>query len=240
MKTFKVLNHVCRIITLAIGLAALVLFFFPVATLPAASPVDVTGAQLAFGVSIKDAAGNAHNLYVSSYYMFSFVLTAFATILSGVAVFGGFKGKSAKGSIVTSYICTFIAGLIMLVIALSSVTKFVDYRPLTLTTTKVAYTPIVLIAAIVILAMFVIGVITWLVNDYVEVLASNGQKLTIKQKVVKFIREMVAEIKKIVWPSKSTVLRNSVIVLIICAILGAFVWIIDYLLGLLVNFITTL
>lgn len=236
----KVLNQICRIVTLLVGLAALVLFFFPVATLPATSPVDVTGAQLAFGVSVKDVAGNAHNLQVSSYYMFSFVLTAFAIVMSAVAAVGSFKGKSAKGSIVTSYICSFVAGLIMLVIALSKVTKFVDFRPLTLTTTKVAYTPIVLIAAIVILAMFVIGVITWFVNDYVEVLASNGQKLTIKQKVVKFIREMVAEIKKIVWPSKSTVLRNSIIVLIICAILGAFVWIVDGLLGLLVDFITTL
>lgn len=236
----KVLNQICRILTLALGLAAIVLFFFPVATLPATSPVDVTGAQLALGTSIKDAAGNAHNLYVSSYYMFSFVLTAFATILSAVSVVGGFKGKSGKGSIVTAFISSAIAGIIMLVIALSSVAKFVDYRPLTLTTSKVTYTPIVLIAALVILAMFVIGVISWLVNDYVEVLASNGQKLTIKQKVVKFIREMVAEIKKIVWPSKNTVLRNSVIVLIICALLGAFVWVVDYLLGLLVNFITTL
>lgn len=236
----KVLNQICRIVTALLGLAALFLFFFPVATLPASSAIDVTGAQLAFGVSIKDAAGTAHNLYVSSYYLFGFLLTAFATVMSIISVVGSFKGKSGKGLIVTSYISSFIGGLIMLVIALSSVTKFVDSRPLTLTTNKITYTPIVLIVAIIVLAMFIIGVISWLVNDYVEVLASHGQKLTIKQKVVKFIREMVAEIKKIVWPSKSTVLRNSIIVLIICVIIGAFVWGVDFLLGLLVDFITTL
>lgn len=233
----KVLNYVCRIVTLLLGVAALILFFFPFTTLPAASAIDVSGAQLAFGTTVKDSSGS-YDLYLSSYYLLTFLLTAFATVFGGVAVF---TKKSAKGFTVTSFISSFIAGIIMLVISLSKVTKFADYRPVVLQSEAgIVYKPIVLIVAIVILAMFVVGVIGWLVNDYVEVLASSGRKLTIKQKVVKFIREMVVEIKKIIWPTPKTVVRNSVIVLILCAILGAFVWVADYLLGLLVGFIAGL
>lgn len=233
----KVLNYICRVVTLVLGIAALVLFFFPFTTLPAASSIDVSGAQLAFGTTVKDSAGS-YDLFMSSYYLLTFLLTAFATLFGALALF---TKKSAKGFIVTSFIGSFVAGILMLVISLSKVTKFVDYRPVVLKSTAgLAYKPIVLIVAIIILAMFVIGFIGWLVNDYVEVLASSGRKLTIRQKVVKFIREMIVEIKKIIWPTPKTVLRNSVIVLIMCALLGAFIWVVDYLLGLLVSFISTL
>lgn len=229
----KVVNQICRFLAIALGLAALVMFFFPIVTLTGG---ELTAAQLSFGTKVG-FAGTTYDLYVSSYYLFTAILTAFATAMAIVRAFV----KKAKGAQVTAFVSALIAGIVMLVIALSPVAKFADTRPLVLD--KVAdltYAPIAVIIAVVILALFAISFIGWLVNDYIEVLASKGQKLTIWQKVKKFCREMVAEIKKIVWPAPKAVVRNSVIVLIMCAILGAFIWLVDFLLGLLVNFITTL
>ena len=164
--------------------------------------------------------------------MLCLVLAVFSAAL---AIFAFIK-KNAKGAVVTSFVSALIAGIIMLVAVLSKVAKFVDYRPLQLAE-NAAYSSIVwVIVACLILRAF-LGIAGWLINDYLEVLASKNQKLSIIAKVKKFFREMIAEIKKIVWPSPKSVARNSVIVLIICAMLGAFIWIIDYLLGLLLNFI---
>lgn len=230
----KVVNQICRFLSIALGVASIVMFFFPIVTLTGGT--ELTAAQLSFGIKVG-FGGTTYDLYVSSYYLFTFILTAFATVMAVVRAFV----KKAKGAQVTAFVSALIASIVMLVIALSPVAKFADTRPLILD--KVAdltYAPIAVIIAVVIFALFAISFIGWIVNDYIEVLASKGQKLTIWQKVKKFCREMVAEIRKIVWPSSKTVVRNSVIVLIMCAILGAFIWLIDFLLGLLVNFITTL
>ncbi len=234
----KVINQICRILTAVLGLCALVLYFFPFVSLPVVSgAVELTGANMAFGTAVADAAGKSYDLQVSSYIVFTFVLAAFATLMAIVAVFS----KKGNGARIASFISAGISGVVMLVIALSKVIKFADIRPITVASpASLAYEPIVLITALVILATFVIGVVSWLVNDYILVLASKGQRVSIFGKVVNFFREMAAEIRKIVWPGPKSVLRNSIIVLIICAILGAFIWIVDFLLGSVVNFITTL
>ena len=230
----KVVNQICRFLAIALGLASIVMFFFPIVTLTGGS--ELTAAQLTFGTKVG-FGGTTYDLYVSSYYLFTFILTAFATVMAVVRAFV----KKAKGAQVTAFVTSLIAGIVMLVISLSPVQKFVDTRPLTVENlADLTYAPLAVIIAVLILGLFAISFIGWLVNDYIEVLASKGQKLTIWQKVKKFCREMVAEIKKIVWPTPKTVGRNSVIVLIMCAILGAFIWLVDFLLGLLVKFITTL
>lgn len=236
MKAMNAINKICRFLTLILGIGALVLFFFPFTTLTVGGkPVDITAAQAAFGTSVS-VAGKSISLYRSSYYLLTFILTAFATVMAGVAAFT----KKGKGSRVASFVSALIAGVLMLVIACSKVTKYLDYRPLTPDTASgMSYATVALITAIVILLCAVIGIIAWLVNDYLEVLASGG-RLTIRQKVVKFIREMISEIKKIVWPGPKTVFRNSVIVLVLCLLLGAFIWVVDFALGSLVNFISAL
>ncbi len=232
----KIINKICRFLTLILGIGAIVLFFFPFVTLTVGGkPIDITGAQLAFGTGVE-VAGKTVDLYLSSYYLLTFILTAFATVMAAFAAFS----KKGNGARVTSFISALIAGILMLVIGCSKVTKFVDYRPLAVDTTAgLSYAPLALIAAVVILLCAVIGIIAWLVNDYLAVLASGG-RLTIRQKVVKFIREMVAEIKKIVWPGPKTVFRNSVIVLVLCLILGVFIWVVDFALGSLLNLVTSL
>ena len=192
--------------------------------------ISVSGAQLAFGTAVDSV-----NLQASSYLALCLILAGFSAILAIVAA----VLKNKKGVIVTSAISALISGIIMLVAVLSKVSTFVDSRPLVLAETA-AYSSIVWILTAMLLLSAIIGVAAWLITDYMEVLASKGQKLSIPKKIKKFFREMIAEIRKIVWPDAKGVARNSVIVLIMCLLVGAYIWVIDYLLGLLLKFITTL
>ena len=67
-----------------------------------------------------------------------------------------------------------------------------------------------------------------LIDDYLEVAASKGSKLTIPKRVVRFLRDYKSEIKKIIWPGWKDVLKNTAIVLAICLVIGAFIWVVDY------------
>lgn len=235
----KIINYICRIFALILSLGAVVLFFFPFVTMQVGSEaIDATGAQLAFGTTVT-TANASYNLAHSVYMLLSIILAALSAITAGVSL----GVKKSVGARVVSFLSALIGGIIMLVAALSSVAKFTDYRPVPLDAAAVkalSYSPLVLIIAVMLFACAVIGIIGWLVNDYLEVLASKGQKLTVWQRVKKFLREMVAEIKKIVWPNYKSVIRNSVIVLILCLLLGAFIWIADFILGYLVDLITKL
>ena len=54
-------------------------------------------------------------------------------------------------------------------------------------------------------------------------------------KIVKYLKDLRSEIKKVVWPSRKQVLNNTGIVLATVIITGIFLFGIDSLLGLLVN-----
>ena len=47
-------------------------------------------------------------------------------------------------------------------------------------------------------------------------------------KVAKYFRELRSELKKVVWPNKQTVLKNTGTVLLCSAAIGAFIWIFDF------------
>lgn len=46
-------------------------------------------------------------------------------------------------------------------------------------------------------------------------------------KVVKFFKDLVSETKKVVWPSKKQVLNNTGVVLAVCVLCGAVLFVID-------------
>ena len=124
----------------------------------------------------------------------------------------------------------------MLVIALSKDTSYVDRRPIE-NITDVTLTPFVLILAIVLLVFTIVSAAYLLIDDYIEVKESNGEKLTIPKRVVRFFRDYKSEVKKIVWPGFKEVVKNTAIVLIMCLLLGVLIWLIDFGLGQLLNLI---
>ena len=58
--------------------------------------------------------------------------------------------------------------------------------------------------------------------------------------VAKFFKDLKGENKKIVWPSAKTVLKNTGIVLAVVLIVGMAIWLVDFGLGQLLNWILNL
>ena len=44
----------------------------------------------------------------------------------------------------------------------------------------------------------------------------------------RWFREMKSELKKVVWPNKKTVIKNTGTVLLCSAVIGAFIWAFDF------------
>lgn len=225
----KVLNKICRFAAMAFGLASLVLFFMRFATVVSGeNNVDLVGAQLAFGSKIT-VAGTEYTLAKSSDILFCLLLTALAFILS---IFS-FKNKKLR---YTVPFISAVSAVYMLVIALSNPYAFVDKRPLP-EVSGITYSSFVLVTAIALFAFTVVAAAYLFIDDYLEVLASKGEKLTIARRVIRFFRDYRSEVKKIVWPGPKDVLKNTVIVLIMCALIGVFIWLVDYGLGQLLSLI---
>ena len=57
------------------------------------------------------------------------------------------------------------------------------------------------------------------------------------KRIAKYFRDVKGEFKKIVWPTKKQVVNNTIVVIVTCVIAGIFVWGLDTVLVLLLNFI---
>ncbi len=210
---FKILNCVAAIVTLT-------LFFFSfVSVVTPDGAFTLTGFQLAFG-SEQTLNGEQISLWKSAWYMFAFILSALSLLFSALS----FKIRGARYASLVASLATAI-NLTVLFCA-GSVTQFVDTRPLE-TVTSVSKELFFLPALLVAVGAFVLSVISLLVSDYAEVLESNGAKLPILRRILNFFKDYKSEITKIVWPSRKTVIRNTVVVLIMCAVVGIYIWLLD-------------
>lgn len=225
----KIVNRICQILAIALSLGALVLFFTHFATIAfSGGDAKFVGAELAFGVK-KKIGGTSYDMARSADILFCFFLTAAGVLLSAFS----FKKKGLR---YTAPAVGLIAGVYMLVIALSKPNLFVDTRPLP-DVSGIVYGKFVLFCAIALLAFAVFSAAYLFIDDYLEVKASKGAKKTILARVIAFFKDYKSEVKKIVWPGIKDVVKNTAIVLIMCLIVGAFIWLIDFGLGQLLDVI---
>jgi len=56
-----------------------------------------------------------------------------------------------------------------------------------------------------------------------------------KNRFTGFFREIFQELKKVAWPTREQLIRNTVTVLTVCAIIGLIIWMFDWGLSALVN-----
>ncbi len=227
----KAVNKILRVLVMVFGLASLVLFFTDFAKIVLADgSKSLVGAQLAFGSKVT-IAGTEYDMAKSADILLCFWLTAIAFVMS---IFAG-KSKRLRYAIPVFGVITTVY---MFVIALSGPWEFVDTRPIAINSiTKLSYSPFVLITAIVLAVFTVLAVAYLLLDDYLEVLASNGEKITIAKRVARFFRDYKSEAKKIVWPGLKDVVKNTLIVLIICLLVGALIWLVDLGLGKLLDLV---
>lgn len=216
----KTVNKICQILAIVFGLGSVILFFTNFATITTGgTDVSLVGAQLAFGSKIE-VAGNEYDMARSAQILFCFWLTVIGTVISAFS----FKSKGLR---YTAPGFGIVSAVYMLVMYLSSEGKFVDYRPLP-NVTNIAYESLFLVAVIALFAFTVSAAAYLLIDDYLEVLASKGSKLTIPKRIVRYFKDYKSEIKKIVWPGWKDVAKNTFIVLAICLIIGAFIWVVDF------------
>ncbi len=228
----KTVNRICQILSIIFAAVSLVLFFTAFATISTPSgDTTMVGAALGFGAK-TEIADVEYNMARSADILLCFWLTAIGLVLS---IFS-FKSKTVRYAAPAVGLGT---GIYMLVIALSNATKFVDARPLTTTlgVSGIDYTSNVLFAAIALLLFAVAAAAYLFIDDYIEVLQSKGSKRTIAQRVISFLKDYKSEVKKIVWPNVKDVAKNTVIVLVMCLIIGAFIWLLDLGLGKLIELI---
>ncbi len=227
----KTVNKILRVLVMVFGIASLVLFFteFAKITMGEVSKGFV-GAQLAFGSEVT-IEGVKYDMAKSAHILFCFWLTAIGAIMS---IFS-FKSKKLRYAVSAIAI---VDAVYLFVIRLSSPERFVDVRPLKWADiSSIEYAPFALILAIVVAVFAILSVAYLLLDDYIEVLASKGEKLTILKRIVRFFRDYKSEVKKIVWPNIKDVAKNTVVVLVMCLIVGALIWIVDFGLGQLLNLI---
>ena len=227
----KAVNKILYVLTVVLGLASIVLFFTDFVNITLSGTDDsLVGTVIAFG-SKANVAGNEYNMAASSDILFCFILTVIS------AVMGGFSFKSKKLRYAVPFVGV-VAAVYMFVIYFKGAWQFVDTRPLVFgDISMLKLTPFVLFTAIA-LALFTIASAAYLlVDDYLEVLASDGEKLTISKRIVRFFKDYKSETKKIVWPGIKDVVKNTVIVIIICLLIGALIWGVDFGLGKLLGLI---
>lgn len=226
----KAINSICRVLALVFGVGALVLFFMNFVSITANGElIKVTGAQLGFGGSVTTSTMGKVDLAKSSKILFCLILTALSAVFSGIS----FKFNWAR---IAAPIVALISGIYMLVVSLSNPIYYVDYRPLS-NVAGLAYDPIVWFTTIALLLSAVFGIAAIFITNYIAVKKSKGAKKTIMQHIISFLREYKSEIKKIVWPGPRSVVKNTTIVLIICVLVGAFIWLLDFGLSSLFNLV---
>lgn len=226
----KTLSKICRIAALVLAVASLVSFLFTFAVFSFANgqTVNAGGLQLAFGSELFEQTKVAKSA--------DLLLCFFLTVLSvALTAFSLFK-KSAALKYWTSGVSLGTA-VYMFVIAVSNPWKFVDTRPFTDSLESIKYGPFVLYAAVAIILCAAFSIAYLLISDKIEVDASKGKKLTIPKRLVRFLKDYKSEIKKIVWPGFKDVIKNTVIVLIMCLLIGILVWVLDFGLGQLLSLI---
>ena len=60
------------------------------------------------------------------------------------------------------------------------------------------------------------------------------------KRIGKWFREMRSELKKVVWPTKSQMINNTIIVLVCVLIVGICIWVFDAVGGIIINGIISL
>ena len=216
----KAINKACQFLAIILAVATLALFFVvPFVTIVTADGAEsFVGAELAFG-------GGA--LYKSTKILFCFFLTIVAGVLSAATL----KNNGARFA---APVVALGDAIFLLVIALGSEGMFVDYRPFTISGIEYTWAP--LAVSLVMFGAFVISAAHLFINDLIEV-REGKRKYTLIQRFIQLLRDYKSEIKKIVWPGLREVIKNTVVVLVISLMVGAFIWLVDWGLGTLMKLI---
>ncbi len=214
MKTYKKLFSV---LTLVLAVAALVLYFLPFGRVILSDNSSVTGVGAEFCFGSLDGK----DINMSSKLLFTMILTAFTVLFAALSL----KYKGTRWATLGFGI---VDAVFMLVVGLSRAGIFIDFGGVgRAVTVEYAYGMPLIISAVLFLTV-ASGVAYLLIADKHEIAESGEDRLTIPKRIVKFLKDYKSEFKKIVWPNFRTVMKNTLIVFIMCAVVGIFIWLVDF------------
>ena len=217
----KTVNKICQYLAAIASIAVIVLFFvdFAVIVSDKLGTLSVSGGQLAFGL---DLTNPTVVMAKSSKLLFVFLMNAITLVCCAVSL----SPKSKTSKFASAGFGLFTA-IYMLVVALSRPAKFVDADPIREVSKSVTinYTAFVYIITAVLFVAAIAAIAHLFIND--KIVSEKEKKPTMIKRVIQFFRDDKSEVKKIVWPSGKDVVKNTLIVLIICVIIGIFIWAVD-------------
>ena len=217
----KTVNKVCQYLAAIASLAVIVLFFadFAVIVSDKLGTLNVSGGQLAFGL---DLTNPTVVMAKSSKILFVFLMSVITLVCSALSI-----SPKSKGVKFASAGFGLFTAIYTLVVALSRPAKFVDADPIREVSKSVTinYTAFVYIITAVLFVAAIAAIAHLFIND--KIVSEKEKKPTITKRVIQFFRDYKSEVKKIVWPSGKDVVKNTLIVLIICVIIGIFIWAVD-------------
>ena len=219
----KTVNRICQVLAVAFSLTALVMFFMKfVNIVSGVDTIGIMGTQLAFGGKVETAAGVEYAMAKSAKILFCFLLTAIGFIMS---IFS-FKSKKLRYA---APVFGIIPAVFMLVMVVRPGVFSIDARPIP-NVAGITFTAFAVVCTVMLFLFTAAAVAYLLIDDRIEA-SESKDKLTIPQRVVRFFRDYKSDCKKIVWPGIRDVLKNTGVVLIICLIIGALIWLFDKGLG---------
>jgi preprotein translocase subunit SecE len=215
----KFVGSFLRVLAAVFAIATLAAFFFPFVDVALSGVQEnMNGFECTWGTDLTAAFGEGMTTYKSGYYIGSLVLT----ILTAAAMIAGLFSKK-KGWNGTAIITGILNCILLVSFIAKGATAYVDMGHVTgATVTYALGLTLAVVAAIASTVMCVAGV---LVTDAAE--CKESGKLTIIQKVLKFLREYKSELKKVVWPGPHSVVKNTLVVLGVCGVALLIIWLVD-------------
>ncbi len=61
-----------------------------------------------------------------------------------------------------------------------------------------------------------------------EVVKKESKFANIQKNLIKFAKDVKNELKKVIWPSRTQLINNTLTVLGVCFIIGALIWVADF------------
>jgi preprotein translocase subunit SecE len=213
----KTTKKLFSVLTLVLAVVALVLYFLPFGRVILADNSSVTGVGAEFCFGSLDGK----SIYTSSKLLFTLILTAFTVLFAALSL-------KYKGTRWATFGFSAVAAVFMLVVATSSAARFIDYGGVANAVGAAYVNMMPLIMSITLFLTSASSVAYLLIADKLAVMEEGSGKLTIPKRIVKFLKDYKSEFKKIVWPNFRTVMKNTLIVFLMCAAVGLFIWLIDF------------
>ncbi len=219
----KFVSNFLRVLAALLAVATVAAFFFPFVNVAVTgAQASMNGLECAFGADLTEELGSGMTTYKGGWFLILAILVVLTAVCWIASLFS--KKKGLGGAAVVTGL---LSSILLIVLIASPEGTYVDMGHVAGAT--LTYALGMMLAVIGGIATFVMCIVAILAKDAVE--CKETGDLTIPRKVLKFFREYKSELKKVVWPGPRSVVKNTLVVLGVCAFVLLLIWLVDMGLG---------